>query len=75
MSPSRPVYECSKVNRSGTGFSGAARRTVEAMEACVSPLSLIRTIYDILTVFLLPKVHHRAHAAVAGKVNLRIVLH
>ena len=37
--------------------------TVEAMEVCVSPFSLIPPIYGILIVFL-AKAHRRAHAAV-----------
>jgi len=64
-SHSRRVYECAEVNRSVPEFGGAARRTVEATEACVSPFILMRTLRGILTVFL-PKDHHRARATVGG---------
>jgi hypothetical protein len=43
---------------------------VEAMKACESPLSFIRAI----TEFLLPKDHHRPHAAVGGYENLYCTL-
>jgi hypothetical protein len=49
---------------------GVLSLSLEAMEACASPLSLIRTIYRILKL----KDYDRAHAAV-GHDNLYIVLH